>query len=74
MKLYLSKRFASIVRSSNAISVTVNTTVGVAVSVTIGITISITVKNSQFYPEAVTVTIYVYILIISDAGRQAAIR
>ena len=67
IKLYLSGRFASIVRFSNAISVTVNTTVGVAVGVTISITVGITVKDGRFCPVAITVTIYVYILIISNA-------
>jgi len=67
IKLYLSRRFISIVRCSNAISVTVNATVGVAVSVTIGITIGITVKDGRFYPIAVTIAIYAYILIISNA-------
>jgi len=64
IKLYLSRRFASIVKSSNAISVIVNATIGVAVGVTIGITIGITVKDGWFCPVAVTVAIYIYILII----------
>jgi len=67
IKLYLSGRFISIIRSSNAISVIVNATISVAVSVTIGITIGITVKDGQLYPVAVTVAIHTYILIISNA-------
>jgi hypothetical protein len=59
IKLYLSGRFTSIV--------IVNATIGVAVGVTIGITISITVEDSRFYPVAITIAIYVYILIISNA-------
>ena len=67
IKLYLSGRFTGIVRFSDAISVIVNATISVAVSVTIGITIGITVKDSRFCPVAVTVAIYIYILIISNA-------
>ena len=67
IKLCLNRRFISIIRSSNTISVTVNATIGITVSVTIGITIGITVKDSWFYPVAVTVAIYIYILIISNA-------
>jgi len=66
IKACLSGRFASIVRFSNAISVTVNATVGVAVGVTIGITVGITVKDGRFCPVAVTVAIRVYILIVSN--------
>jgi len=73
IKLYLSGRFASIVRSSNTISVTVNATVGVAVGVTISITVGITIKDGRFCPIAVIVAIHIYILIISDARRQAMI-
>jgi len=73
IKPCLSRRFASIVRSSNAISVTVNATVGVVVGVTIGITVSITVKDGRLCPIAVTITVCAYILIISNARRQAAI-
>jgi len=73
IKLYLSGRFVSIIRSSNAISVTVNAIIGVAVGVTIGITVGITVKDGRFCPVAVTVAIHVYVLIIGDAGRQAVI-
>jgi len=69
IKLYLSGRFASIVRSSNAISVTVNATVSIAVGVTIGITIGITVKDGRLYPVAITVAVYAYVLIVSDARR-----
>jgi len=67
IKLYLSGRFASIIRSSDAISIIVNATIGVAVGVTISITIGITVKDGRLYPIAVTITIYTYILIISNA-------
>jgi hypothetical protein len=67
IKPYLSRRFVSIIRFSNAISVIVDTTIGVAVGVTISITIGITVKDGQFCPIAITVTIYIYILIISNA-------
>jgi hypothetical protein len=67
IKLCLSGRFISIIRSSDAISVIVNATVGVIVGVTIGITIGITVKDGRFCPIAVTVTIRVYILIVSNA-------
>ena len=67
IKLCLSGRFASIVRSSNAISVIVNATVGIIVGITISITVSITIKDGRFCPVAVTVTIRVYILIISNA-------
>ena len=73
IKLYLSGRFASIIRFSNTISVTVNATVGVAVgvtmSITVGITVGITIKDGRFYPVAVTVAIYIYILIISNTGQ-----
>ena len=67
IKPYLSGRFASIVRSSNTISVIVNATIGVIVGVTIGITIGITIKDGRFCPIAVTVAIRVYILIVSNA-------
>jgi len=67
IKPCLSGRFVSIVRSSNAISVTVNATIGVAVGVTIGITIGITVKDGRFCPVAITVVIRIYILIIGNA-------
>jgi len=73
IKPCLSRRFVSIVRSSNAISVIVNATVGVAVGVIIGITVGITVKDGWFCPKAVTVTICVHILIVGDARRQATI-
>ena len=66
IKLCLSERFISIVRSSNTISVIVNATIGVAVGVTIGITVGITIKDGRFYPVAVTVAIRIYILIISN--------
>ena len=66
IKPCLSGRFVSIIRSSNAISVTVNATIGVAVGVTIGITIGITVKDGWFCPIAVTVAIRVYVLIVSN--------
>jgi len=59
IKLCLSKRFVSIIRFSDAISVIVNATISVAVGVTIGITIGITVKDGRFYPVAVTI-IYTY--------------
>jgi len=67
IKLYLSRRFISIIRSSNTISVIVNATISVIVGVTIGITIGITVKDGRLYPIAITVAIYTYILIISNA-------
>jgi hypothetical protein len=67
IKLCLSGRFASIVRSSDAISVIVNATVGVAVGVTIGITVGITVKDGRFCPVAVTVAVRIYILIVGNA-------
>jgi len=67
IKLYLSRRFVSIIRFSNAISVTVNVTVGVAVGITISITVGITIKDGQFCPVAITVAIYFCILIISNA-------
>jgi len=73
IKLCLSGRFTSIVRSSDTISITVNATVGVAVGVTISITISITVKDGRFCPVAITIAVRVYILIVSNTGRQAAI-
>ena len=73
IKPYLSGCFASIIKSSDAISVIANAIVNVTVSVTIGITVNITIKDGWFYPVAVTVTIYIYILIISDARRQAVI-
>ena len=66
IKPCLSGRFTSIIRFSNAISVTVNATISVAVGVIIGITVGITVKDGRFCPVAVTVAIYVYILIISN--------
>jgi len=69
IKLCLSGRFISITRSSDAISVIVNATVGVVVGVTIGITIGITVKDSWFYPVAITIAIRAYILIVSNARR-----
>jgi len=69
IKVYSSGRFASIVRFSDAISITVNATVGVTVGVTIGITIGITIKDGRFCPVAVTVTIYIYILIVGNARR-----
>ena len=67
IKPYLSRHFASIVRFSDTISVIVNATISVAVGVTISITVGITIKDSQFCPVAVTVAIYIYILIISNA-------
>jgi hypothetical protein len=67
IKLYLSGRFASIIRFSDAISVIVNATIGVIVGVTIGIIVGITVKDGRFCPVAITVTIYIYILIINNA-------
>jgi len=67
IKVCLSGRFVSIVRFSNAISVIVNATIGVAVGITIGITVGITIKDGRFYPVAVTVAIYIYVLIISNA-------
>jgi len=67
IKPCLSGCFVSIVRSSNAISVTVNAIVGVAVGVTIGITVGITIKDGRFCPVAVTVAIRVHILIVGDA-------
>jgi len=73
IKLCLSGRFISIVRSSDAISVTVNATVGVVVGVTIGITVGITVEDGRFCPVAVTIAVRVYVLIVNDAGRRAAI-
>ena len=66
MKLYLSGHFTNIIRSSDAISVTVNATIGVAVGVTIGITVGITIKDSQFCPVAVTIAIYIHILIVNN--------
>ena len=73
IKPCLGRRFISIVRSSNAISVTVNATVGIAVGVTIGITVSITAEDGWFCPVAVTIAICAHVLIIGNAGRQAAI-
>jgi len=67
MKLYLSRCFINIVKSSDIISITVNTTIGVIVGVTISITINIIVKDSEFYPVAITIIIYIYIFIINDA-------
>jgi hypothetical protein len=67
IKLCLSGRFISIIRSSDAISVTVDATISVAVGVTIGITVGITVKDGRFYPIAITIAIYIYILIVGDA-------
>ena len=50
IKLYLSRHFVSIIRSSNAIGVIVDATIGVVVgviiSITVGITVGITVKDS----------------------------
>ena len=66
IKPYLSGRSASIIRFSNAISVTVNITISVAVGVTISITIGITIKDGRFYPVAITITIYFRILIIGN--------
>jgi len=68
IKLCLSRRFASIVKSSNAISVTVNATVGIIVGVTIGITIGVTVKDGWLCPVAVTVAVRAYVLIVNNAG------
>ena len=66
IKPYLSGRFVSIIRSSNAISVIVDATISVIVGVTIGITVGITIKDGWFYPIAITVAIRVYILIIGN--------
>jgi len=68
IKPCLSGRFTSIVRSSDTISVTVNATIGIVVGVTISITVGIIIKDGWFCPVAVTVTIYIYILIVSNAG------
>jgi hypothetical protein len=73
IKLCLSGCFTSIVKSSNAISVTVNAIVGVAVGITISITVGITVKDGRFCPVAVTIAICVHVLIISNTKRQAII-
>jgi len=73
IKPCLSGRFISIIRSSDAISVTVNATVGVAVGVTIGITVGITVEDGWFCPVAVTIAVCVHVLIVGNAGRRAAI-
>lgn len=74
IKPCLSGRFASIIRSSDTISVTVNATIGVAVGVTISITVGITVEDGRLCPVAVTVAVRAHVLIVGDAGRRAAIR
>ena len=82
IKLYLSRRFASIIRSSDTIVIIVNATIGVAVGVTIGVTIGITIgitvgitiEDGRFYPVAITVAIRIYILIVGNARRRAVIR
>ena len=68
IKPYLSGRFASIVRSSNTISVIANATIGVAVGVTISITVGITIKDGWFCPVAITVAVCIHVLIVGNAG------